>query len=186
MPAWQTIILVLGLTMDTFAVAGAIALFHNRITFRLIFRVAFHFALFQAGLLYLGWGLGNFTGVFIQSFDHWIAATLLWLIGGKMLWESFHEPEERVLTDPSRGWSLVFLSVATSLDALAVGGSLGFLNTRITQTVIMAWAMTVVIAIMGLFCGKNAGKIIEKWAERLGGIVLIVIGFKVLISHLMA
>jgi putative Mn2+ efflux pump MntP len=183
---WQTILLVLGLTMDTLAVSGAIALYHERITFRLIFRVAFHFALFQTGLLFLGWGIGSAAGTMVSSYDHWLAAGLLWFIGGKMLWEAYHDHEDEVKCDPSRGWSLVFLSTATSLDALAVGGSLGFLEVFITQTLIVTWFITLAVAISGLFLGKKVGGIFGKWAERLGGVVLILIGIKVLYEHLSA
>lgn len=186
MSLWQTILLVLGLTMDTLAVSSAIALCHERITFRLIFRVAFHFALFQTGLLFLGWGVGNVAGNMVSSYDHWLAAGLLWFIGGKMLWEAYHDHDEEVKCDPSRGWSLVFLSTATSLDALAVGGSLGFLNAEITQTLIVTWIITVAVATTGLFIGRKVGTFFGKWAEILGGVVLILIGAKVLYEHLIA
>jgi putative Mn2+ efflux pump MntP len=169
--------------MDTFAVSSAIALYHERITARLVFRVAFHFALFQAGLLLAGWLVGNTVGDYISDYDHWLAAGLLWFIGGKMLWESYHG-EEEIKADPSRGWSLVFLSVATSLDALAVGGSLGFLGAKIELTAVLAWILTALVAASGLYIGKRVGKMVGRWAELSGGVVLILIGIKVLAEHL--
>jgi manganese efflux pump family protein len=105
MSLWQTILLVLGLTMDTFAVATAISLCHERINFRLVFRVAFHFAIFQAGLLFAGWFIGSSAGKFMGDYDHWIAVALLWFIGGKMFWEAYHasEKSDECRVDPSRG-----------------------------------------------------------------------------------
>jgi len=181
---WQTILLVLGLTMDTLAVACVVSLYHSKITPRLVFRVAYHFSLFQAGLLFLGWWVGSFSEKYLGQYDHWIASALLWAIGLKMLWESFHPEREEVKVDPSRGFSLIFLSVATSLDALAVGGSLGLLNAGIVQSVVIAWVLTILVASSGLFIGKKVGKIFGKWAELSGGIVLCVIGVKVLLSHI--
>jgi len=181
----QTVLMVLGLTMDTLAVAIAVSLYHAVITFRLVFRISFHFALFQAGLLFLGATAGSFLQQYASAYDHWVAFGLLWAIGLKMLWEATHPEYEEVKADPSRGFSLVFLSVATSLDALAVGGSLGLLDMNVTQAVTITWVMTVIISALGLFIGKKVGKMFGKRAELLGGIVLCAIGVKVLLSHLM-
>ncbi len=181
----QTILLVLGLNMDTLAVACAVSLYHAVVTPRLVFRIAFHFSLFQAGLLFLGWWAGSFLEQYAGAVDHWVAFVLLWIIGGKMLWEATHPEYEEVKADPSRGFSLIFLSVATSLDALAVGGSLGLLNANVTSAVITAWVLTVCVSSTGLFIGKKVGKMFGKRAELLGGIVLCIIGVKVLLSHLM-
>ncbi len=180
---WQIILIVLGLNMDTLAISSSVALYHSRITPRLVFRIAFHFALFQAGLLLFGWSIGSVADRYFANYDHWIAAALLWIIGLKMIYESFHSDGE-VKTDPSRGLSLVILSVATSLDALAVGGSLAFLNVHIVQTVIIAWLLTVCVSSTGLFIGKRVGTMCGKRAELVGGIVLCLIGFKILFSHL--
>jgi manganese efflux pump family protein len=183
MSLWQTILLVLGLNMDTLAVASAISLYHEKITPRVWFRVAFHFALFQAGLLFLGWAGGSIAEKYCKAWDHWAAFALLWLIGLKMIWESFHPEHETTKSDPSRGVSLVFLSTATSLDALAVGGSLGFLNADIFQSVLTAWVLTLMVSSTGLFIGKKVGKMFGKRAELLGGIVLCLIGVKIVLSH---
>jgi manganese efflux pump family protein len=180
----QTILMVLGLNMDTLAVASAVSLKQGTITRRLVFRVVFHFALFQAGLLFLGWWIGSVAGKFAGSFDHWAASILLWVIGIKMLWEARHPEPDGIRPDPSRGFSLVFLSVATSLDALAVGGTLGLLHASVTPAVVTAWVLTVVVSTTGLFIGKRVGTMVGKWAEVAGGIVLCLIGVKVLVSHL--
>lgn len=181
----QTILMVLGLNMDTLAVAAAVALKQGTITPRLVFRIVFHFALFQAGLLLLGWWIGCVAGQVAGQFDHWVAFGLLWAIGIKMLRESRHPGPGGMRPDPSRGFSLIFLSVATSLDALAVGGTLGLLQADVTLAVVSAWVLTVVVSSTGLFVGKRAGTMVGKWAEVAGGVVLCLIGVKVLLSHLM-
>lgn len=185
MSLFQTILLVLGLNMDTLAVASAISLYHEKITYRVWFRVAFHFALFQAGLLFLGWAVGNFAERYCGTWDHWVAFGLLWFIGLKMFWEALHPEHDEVKSDPSRGFSLIFLSTATSLDALAVGGSLGFLKADIFQSVLTAWILTLIVSSTGLVVGKKVGKMFGKRAELLGGVVLCLIGIKILWSHLM-
>jgi putative Mn2+ efflux pump MntP len=179
----QTLLLVLGLNMDTFAISCAVALYHSRITPRLLYRVVFHFSLFQAGLLLIGWNIGYFTEHYFGRFDHWIAAGLLLIIGGRMIIESLkpqHVEENK--PDPSRGLSLIVLSVANSLDAMAVGGSLGLLNTKISEMVVMAWIITVIVSAIGLSVGKKVSELFERRAEMVGGMVLCGIGVKILLS----
>ena len=171
--------------MDTMAIACAISVFHKKITPRLLFRVMHHFSLFQAGLLFLGWELGNLIEEYFGSYDHWVALALLWFIGGKMIWEFFYPDREEAKADPSRGLSLIFLSLATSLDALAVGGSLAILNANIFHSIFWAWFLTAAIAGLGLSIGKKVGKMFGKYAELSGGIMLCIIGIKVLISNLL-
>ena len=184
MSFWQTLLIVLGLCMDTLAVASAVSLYHPRITPRLVFRLAFHFALFQAGLLLAGWWAGSFAERYLGAYDHWVAFGLLWLIGLRMIRESFHNEHTEAKGDPSRGLSLVVLSVATSLDALAVGGSLGLLNVRIVQAVVTAWVVTILVTSTGLFIGKKVGTMFGRRAELVGGLVLCGIGIKILVSHM--
>ena len=190
MSFWETIFVVLGLTMDTLAIASAVALYHPKIGPRLIFRIGHHFSLFQAGLLFLGWWAGSFAERYFSNFDHWIGAGLLWFIGIKMIRESFDSGHEKAKSDPSRGWSLVILSVATSIDAMAVGGSLGLLKNpddralSIGWILLITWIITVVIAVFGLFIGKRVGLVFGRRAELAGGTVLCLIGIKVVLAHL--
>jgi putative Mn2+ efflux pump MntP len=115
--------LACALAMDAFAVAIVTGLTLSPITRRHVFRLAFHFGLFQALMPTLGWLAGAAFHRYISSFDHWIAFGLLSLVGGKMLWEALggHQGERAEPNDPTSGWLLVALSVATSIDALAVG-----------------------------------------------------------------
>ena len=119
------------LAMDAFAVAAVIAAGLKRITFRHIFRLAWHFGLFQAMMPIIGWFGGAAVSSLLTSFAYLIAAGLLAFIGIRMIWESVGHKEKEKSFDPTRGWSLVGLSVATSIDALAVGISIGLMGISI-------------------------------------------------------
>ncbi len=171
-----------GLAMDAFAVAIAAGMTIDRLTPRHVFRLSFHFGLFQFLMPILGWLIGNGLAAQISQYDHWVAFGLLGYVGGKMLWEAKSEKESRADIDPTRGLSLVTLSVATSIDALAVGVSMAFMGVSI-------WFPSVVIGIVaaGLTCvgitfGGRIGSRWGCWAEIAGGIVLILIGLKVLLT----
>ncbi|MBM4039055.1 MAG: manganese efflux pump [Planctomycetes bacterium] len=182
---WYVIGIAFGLAMDAFAVAIAAGLAIRKINARHIFRLAFHFGLFQFVMPVLGWLAGQTLHQWISAFDHWIAFVLLGFIGGKMIWESFGSEEHRGdKGDPTRGWLLLTLSIATSIDALAVGLSLAFLRVSI-------WGPSVVIGIvaagmtaLGMTFGSRLGARFGKWAERAGGLVLAGIGVRILVSHL--
>ena len=125
MNSWWTLLgISLALAMDAFAVSVATGLAVAPVTARHTFRMAFHFGLFQFLMPVLGWFAGRGSADWIGSANDWVAVALLALVGGKMLWEARGEEENRSAADPTRGWMLVTLSVATSLDALAVGFSL--------------------------------------------------------------
>ncbi len=182
---WPTLLgIAVGLAMDAFAVSIAAGLTVDRVTPRHTFRLAFHFGLFQFMMPVLGWLAGRELAALIAAYDHWVAFALLAYVGGKMLWESGrqHQPENR--SDPTRGLTLVTLSVATSIDALAVGLSLAFL--RPGQSV---WGPSVVIGLVaaaftavGITFGSRIGAKWGRWAEALGGVVLLGIGLRILIS----
>jgi len=181
---WYVIGIAFGLAMDAFAaIAAGLAI--RKINARHIFRLAFHFGLFQFVMPVLGWLAGQTLHQWISAFDHWIAFVLLGFIGGKMIWESFGSEEHRGdKGDPTRGWLLLTLSIATSIDALAVGLSLAFLRVSI-------WGPSVVIGIvaagmtaLGMTFGSRLGARFGKWAERAGGLVLAGIGVRILVSHL--
>lgn len=177
--------IALALAMDAFAVAMATSLTLNPMTRRHIFRMSFHFGLFQAMMPTLGWLAGFEIQDYISSFDHWIAFGLLAFVGGKMLREAFHEEDPGARSfDPTRGWHLVLLSVATSIDALAVGLSLAMLGNPIAQPAVIIGFVCLLMTILGMYLGRRIG---QKWGPRveiLGGIILISIGAKILVEHL--
>ena len=184
--SWLTIIgLGFGVAMDAFAVAVATGMALSALSARQFFRLSFHFGLFQFLMPVIGWFAGLTVADRIQAYDHWIAFALLSFVGGKMLWEArTTEDETDHSGDPTRGWTLVTLSIATSLDALAVGLSLSFINVSIWAPAVAIGFITAAMSALGMWLGHRFGHLFETWAEIVGGMVLIGIGLKILISHL--
>jgi len=178
------VIVALGLSMDTLAIAAAVGMGYQPITFRTVFRIGWHFTLFQVGLLVLGYEAGAFINQYLSAYDHWLAAGLLWAIGGHMLWEWYEGKLPTYSSDPSRGLSLVVLSVATSIDALAVGGSLGLTGQPIGLAAVVLAVMTAGLAVVGLEFGRRLGGILGRWALLAGGVALTGLGVKTLVNHL--
>jgi manganese efflux pump family protein len=180
-----TILLIsLGLSMDAFAVAVGVGILYRAPEPRQIFRLSFHFGLFQAFMPVIGWLAGLSVEKFVESYDHWVAFGLLALIGGRMIVESLHREKESTSGDPTRGMSLVILSIATSIDALAVGFSLALLRISIWFPSCVIGVVTLMMTIAGIFLGRHVGKIFGKRVGAVGGFVLLLIGLKILIEHL--
>jgi len=185
---WLSLLaLSVALAMDAFAVSIVTGLTLDPMTRRHIFRIAFHFGLFQAAMPVIGWLAGSAIQPYIAAFDHWIAFGLLAFVGGKMLWES-HGGEEaaadREGRDPTRGWSLLMLSVATSIDALAVGLSLAMVSAPIVVPAIVIGLVAAAFSTVGMLLGRRVGTAWGKRVEVLGGLILIGIGVKILAEHL--
>lgn len=179
--------IALALAMDAFAVALGTGLTLPRLTGRHLFRLGFHFGLFQALMPILGWLAGMTIQRWIVAYDHWVAFGLLSFIGGKMLWEAFVlEEEDKHPGDPTRGISLVVLSVATSIDALAVGLTLAMLNISVWLPALVIGLVAGVLTVAGMFLGRRLGAAWGARVEVLGGLVLIGIGLKILLEHLLA
>lgn len=177
--------IAVGLAMDAFAVAIAVGTRLPRLTYRHYFRLSFHFGLFQALMPILGWFLGRSVEKYISAFDHWVAFALLAAIGAKMLLESFrHKGDvEMMLSDPTRKWSLMMLSVATSIDAFAVGLSIALLNINIAVPAAIIGVVALLFTAVGMRCGRSLGERIGSKAEFIGGLILIGIGIKIVLSH---
>lgn len=182
--SWITIFAIaLALAMDAFAVAIVVGITLEQVTKRHIFRLAFHFGLFQAMMPVLGWSAGRTIYTYIAAFDHWVAFILLALVGGKMVLESMdksHAPKTE--SDPTRGYSLVFFSVATSIDALAVGLSIAMVETSIILPSVIIGLVAATLTIFGMLAGNRIGALRGKKAELIGGLLLIGIGIKVLLT----
>lgn len=175
----------LGLAMDAFAVSIAVGLMLDKITPRHVFRLSFHFGLFQFLMPILGYLAGERVAVYIRDYDHWIAFALLGYVGGKMLWEAGHEKKASPDHDPTRGLTLVGLSVATSIDALAVGLSMAFVGITVWIPSVVIGLVAAAMTAIGLMLSNRIGSRWGRCAETVGGIVLILIGLRVLITHLM-
>lgn len=179
--------IALSLAMDAFSVCVVAGVKIEKPTLRHYFRLSFHFGLFQALMPILGYYGGVMIENIISSYDHWIAMIILSIIGGKMLWESFSKKDEKTETDnddPSRGLTLIMLSIATSIDAAAIGFSFAALKISILTPAVVIGFVCLICSAIGLYLGNKIGSKIGAWAERLGGIVLISIGIKILIEHL--
>jgi len=174
------------LAMDALAVSIAAGLSVAPVTPRHTFRIAFHFGLFQFMMPIFGWLAGKQMAVYVRACDHWVAFALLGLVGGKMLLESCKPRETGAKADPTRGMMLVTLSLATSIDALAVGASMAFLHQGISIWVACAVIGVVAagLSALGIRFGNRWGPRCGRWAEAAGGCVLLLIGVKILVSDL--
>lgn len=131
----------------------------------------------------VGWLAGSSIEFYIKSFDHWIAFILLILVGGKMIKESYETEHKEYRFNPSRGWSLVILSVATSIDALAVGLSLAVIGTDIWYPAAVIGVITSILSLIGILLGKRIGDRFGKKIETIGGLILCFIGIRIVIEH---
>lgn len=191
MSALEILALSIALGMDAFVVAAAVGLTLPRVTGRHVFRLALHFGLFQFLMPIVGWLAGTTVSSHIAAYDHWVAFGLLCLVGGKMLWDAFSRKEKRWMSDPTRGLMLVILSVATSIDALAVGLSLAFLRVSIWTPAVVIGVVAAILTVIGIQFGSRLAasptgplRGWRRWAEIAGGVILLLIGLRILVSHL--
>jgi manganese efflux pump family protein len=180
------LIIALGLSADCFAVALSSSIANKHLPAWQGFRVALFFGVFQSAMTVIGWLAGRTVINLISSFDHWLAFGLLAFIGGRMIWESFHENESgKNKLNITRWKYLILLSVATSLDALAVGLSFAFLKVNLTLASVTIGLASFFIAYGGFWAGKKLGALVGRRAEIIGGIILIGIGLRILLEHLL-
>ena len=181
---WLTLVgLALALAMDAFAVALGTGVILQKLTGRHLFRLGFHFGLFQALMPVIGWLAGLSIIQWVEAWDHWIAFSLLAIIGGRMIYEAFSDEEKTDDRDPTKGLSLVLLSIATSIDALAVGFSLSVIGVSIWMPALVIGLVAGAFTVAGMLLGRRLG---DRWGQRvevLGGLVLIAIGLKILLEH---
>ena len=183
---WFSLIAIaVALAMDAFAVAIVTGLTVKPLTKRHVFRLAFHFGLFQFFMPLIGWVAGSAVQKYIVDFDHWIAFCLLGFVGGRMIWGALHSDEEgkRSFRDPTSGWALVVLSVATSIDALAVGLSLAMIGSDIVLPALVIGIVAAGFTGIGMALGRQIGSVWGKRVEIAGGLILFAIGVKIVIDH---
>ena len=172
------------LAIDAFAVSLTTGAYLKRADARQTFRMAFHFGLFQFLMPLIGWAAGSGFAALLESVDHWIAFGLLGIIGGRMIWNAFRSEEEVFRRDMTRGWSLIGLSVATSIDALAVGLSLSFIDVDIIVPAVLIGVVAGGMSVVGIRLGERVSHAVGAHMEYVGGIVLILIGTRILFEHL--
>ena len=178
----------IGLSMDAFAVSVCKGLGMHRVNYAHALVIALFFGVFQGLMPVIGWLVGSAFAVYVTAVDHWIAFALLALVGGKMLWDAFHdedaEEDDETSTQKLDLRELFMLAIATSIDALAVGISFSFLQIDIVAAALIIGCTTFVLSLVGVVVGNRFGARFEKPSQIAGGIVLIAIGLKRLLEHL--
>lgn len=182
---WAGILfLAIGLAMDATAVSLGVAAAGGAVGVRPIFRLSFHFALFQGLMTLLGWLVGTGFAHLISSVDHWVATGLLVIIGARMIRAGLSHEAQPKVSDPSRGMSLIALSIATSIDALAAGISLAMLAVTIAAPALIVALVTAAMSLGALLVGNKLGQAFGRRMEILGGVILFAVGLRLLVAHL--
>jgi putative Mn2+ efflux pump MntP len=177
-------LIALALSMDAFSVATAIGSAGRWHSSGAVIRLATAFGLFQFAMPILGWLLGRTVVSYISDYDHWIAFGLLTIVGIRMIKEYFDREEKERAKDPTKGWSLLVLSIATSIDALAVGVSLAFFDVNIYYASAVIGIVCFIITAVGMVFGKALSRVLGKKAVLIGAVVLIAIGIKIVVEHM--
>lgn len=184
MASINSVFIAIGLAMDAFAVSLGVGTSRRATDRRSIFRLAFHFGFFQGLMTFIGWLAGSTISRWINQYDHWIALVLLSIVGINMIRSGVNKETKCYVQNPSKGGFLMLLCIATSIDALAVGLSMALINVEIIQPVIIIGIITLVLSLIGLGIGNKLGENFGKRMEILGGVILIGIGLRIVISHL--
>jgi manganese efflux pump family protein len=180
----NTLLIAVALAMDAFAVSIAAGVTLKSVSPRQTFRLAWHFGLFQALMPIIGWSAGLTLRSYITPYDHWVAFAMLAFVAQGMLRSAFKgENAESDAKDPTKGMTMVMLSVATSIDALAVGVSLSMINISIWTPALIIGLVAGTFTTAGMHLGKMVGRVaqLSRWAEITGGVVLLAIGVNLLI-----
>ena len=184
----ELFLLGVGLSMDAFAVSVCKGLGMRKLDKKQALIIGLYFGGFQALMPLIGWLLGSQFQQYITSIDHWIAFILLGFIGGKMMVEAVREWNEEetveVMDAPIDHKNMFVLAVATSIDALAVGITFAFLNTPIIEAITIIGITTMVLSIIGVIVGNFFGSRYKSKAEFIGGLILVLLGLKILLEHL--
>jgi putative Mn2+ efflux pump MntP len=175
----------IGLAADACAVSLSSGLVIRHIKINKALKIALAFGIFQGIMPLIGWTTGLTFREFIIQIDHWIAFVLLLAIGGKMIYETFQEDDEENKFNPLDNYTLLGLAIATSIDALAVGLSLSVLKTSILSAAGVIAIITFFLSFISVYLGHKWGNLAKFKLEFIGGVLLIFIGFKILMSHLL-
>ncbi len=176
-------LVALSLSIDTFAISVSSGLAYQEITFLEACKIAITLAFFQTMMPLAGWGLGEQIKVYIESFDHWIAFILLFILGIKMISEAFKENEEKQF-NPLNPFTMITMAIATSIDALAVGFTFSLIYLPIIYSAVIIGFVTYFASMLGILLGKKVTFKNTRWIDLLGGVILISIGIKILLEHI--
>ena len=175
--------IAIGLAMDALAVAVAAGANIARLTPRHVFRLGFHFGLFQCLMCVIGWLTGPRVAAMLGGYDEWTAFALLTLLGGKMLWDACKGEGLTARADPTRGLMLVTLSLATSIDALAAGLSMALLKVEIVGPSVIVGLVAGTLTTLGVIFGNRVGQRWGSRAEILGGCILLLLGLRIAVGR---
>lgn len=178
--------IALGLSFDTFAVSLSLGVIRSGILFRQASRVAIVLAVFQGGLTIAGYFLGSIISNSLKTLDHWVALVLLGFLGIKMIYEGFKKTPEEGTRDFSSLFVLLTLALGTSIDAFAVGISFALLDVKIWESGVLIAAVTFIASMTAIRIGKSAGDRLGNKVEIVGGLILIAIGLKIFLEHMLA
>jgi putative Mn2+ efflux pump MntP len=185
MSFFEVLLIALSMAMDAFAVCLGAGTQPDTKGLRPTFRLAFHFGLFQFLMPVLGWLGGTTISEYISSFDHWIAFGLLIFVGARMIRSGLNPDGDAYKNNPSRGLTMVMLSIAVSIDALAIGLTLAFLKVSVWYPAIVIGIVTGLMSWLGVSIGNRLGEKFGKVMEVVGGIILALIGIRIVVSHLL-
>ena len=177
------LIVAVALSMDAFSVSIATGAAYKKTGNLNALKMAFFFGFFQAFMPVIGWLMGLTFRKYIESFDHWVAFALLALVGGKMIYEAIFTKEDQQKNNVMTLALLLILSIATSIDALAVGITFSLITESITKAVIIIGLVTFAFSYIGVFIGEKLGHFFENKIEIAGGLMLWAIGIKILLEH---
>jgi len=176
-------LLAVGLGVDAFSVAIGIGAANTKRSWAPVLRLSAAFGLFQFAMPLAGWLAGLTVVGFIANYDHWVAFALLAYVGSKMIWEALGKDEKKETNDQTKGLPLLLLSIATSIDALAVGFGFSLLKTDIILPALIIGVVCFLMTATGMLFGKRLAGIFGKKVGIVGGVVLIAIGVKILVDH---
>lgn len=179
------ILVAISLSFDTFAVSVSTGFAMKKIRFLQILKIALILTLFQSAMPLIGWCLGSRVEKIINNYDHWVAFVLLIILGTKMIIESFKIKNNINNTNLLKTRVIIGIAIATSIDALVIGVSFAFIEMNILLAVIIIGLITYIASLLGIVLGKNFGHHFGNKMEIVGGIILISIGFRVLINHML-
>ena len=171
------------LSMDAFAVSVTKGITLKKVNSSIAIKIAFFFGLFQGIMPLIGWLFGKNFEIYIRSIDHWIAVILLSYLGIKMILDAINEDKCETNNTYLTNKELIILSIATSIDALAVGVTFAFLNINIVPICISIAAITFIVCFLGVMIGKKIGCVLKDYAQIVGGIILVLIGLNILNEH---
>lgn len=172
------------LGLDAFSIAVAAGAYFRKATKSQKFRLSFHFGLFQFMMPIIGWYGGASIEKYISSFDHWIVMTILTVLGAKMIHDGLKSEDNSIKKDISKGYSLIALAVATSIDAMAIGFSLALINVDIFFISVIIGIVAAIMTLIGIKIGEKASSHFNGKAFIFGGVILILIGLNILYQHI--